>query len=49
MLARAPQGGGATREIVDGIEYADWHQAYFFPGARHILEVGNLAGQGLRL
>src|SRR5581483_3487677 len=24
MLARAPLGGGAPREIADGIEYADW-------------------------
>jgi hypothetical protein len=24
MLARSPQGGGAPREIVDGVEYADW-------------------------
>lgn len=24
MLARSPQGGGAPRDIVDGVEYADW-------------------------
>jgi Tol biopolymer transport system component len=24
MLARAPQGGGAPREVTEGIEYADW-------------------------
>ena len=24
MLARAPQGGGAPRSIVDGVEFADW-------------------------
>jgi serine/threonine protein kinase/Tol biopolymer transport system component len=24
MLARAPQGGGAPRDIADGVEYADW-------------------------
>jgi serine/threonine protein kinase len=24
MLARAPQGGGAPRDVVDGVEYADW-------------------------
>jgi Tol biopolymer transport system component len=24
MLARVLQGGGAPREIVDGVEYADW-------------------------
>jgi len=24
MLARSPQAGGAPREIVDGVEYADW-------------------------
>ena len=24
MLARAPQAGGAPRDIVDGVEYADW-------------------------
>jgi Tol biopolymer transport system component len=24
MLARAPLGGGAPRDIVDGVEYADW-------------------------
>jgi Tol biopolymer transport system component len=24
MLARAPLGGGAPREIADGVEYADW-------------------------
>jgi eukaryotic-like serine/threonine-protein kinase len=24
MLARAPQGGGAPREVADGVEYADW-------------------------
>jgi eukaryotic-like serine/threonine-protein kinase len=24
MLARAPQGGGAPREVVEGVEYADW-------------------------
>ena len=24
MLARQPQGGGAPRDIVDGVEYADW-------------------------
>jgi hypothetical protein len=24
MLARALQGGGAPRDIVDGVEYADW-------------------------
>jgi hypothetical protein len=24
MLAREPLGGGAPREIADGVEYADW-------------------------
>jgi eukaryotic-like serine/threonine-protein kinase len=24
MLARSPQGGGAPRDVVDGVEYADW-------------------------
>ena len=24
MLARQPQGGGAPRDIIDGVEYADW-------------------------
>jgi hypothetical protein len=24
MLARAPQGGGAPREVIEGVEYADW-------------------------
>jgi eukaryotic-like serine/threonine-protein kinase len=24
MLARSPQGGGAPRDIVEGVEYADW-------------------------
>ncbi len=24
MLARGPQGGGAPRDIADGVEYADW-------------------------
>lgn len=24
MLARAPRGGGAPRDIADGVEYADW-------------------------
>lgn len=24
MLARAPQAGGAPRDIVEGVEYADW-------------------------
>jgi eukaryotic-like serine/threonine-protein kinase len=24
MLARQPQGGGAPRHVVDGVEYADW-------------------------
>jgi WD40 repeat protein len=26
MLARQPQGGGAPRDIIDGVEYADWSQ-----------------------
>src|SRR5579862_11557 len=26
MLARAPLGGGAPRDIADGVEYADWSQ-----------------------
>jgi eukaryotic-like serine/threonine-protein kinase len=38
MLARAPKGGGAPREILDNVEYADWSaDGSSFAVARRIL------------
>jgi eukaryotic-like serine/threonine-protein kinase len=40
MLARSPQGGGAPREIVDGVEYADWS-----PDGQNLAVVRRVAGK----
>ena len=40
MLARAPRGGGAPRDIVDNVEYADWS-----PDAASLAIVRRVAGK----
>lgn len=40
MLARSPQGGGAPRDIVDGVEYADWS-----PDGRNLAVVRRVGGK----
>jgi serine/threonine protein kinase/Tol biopolymer transport system component len=46
-LLQLPTGAGESRTIQTGDVQV--HQAFFFPDARHILEVGNQQGHGLRL
>ena len=40
MLARAQQGGGAPRDIADGVEYADWA-----PDGTNLLVVRRVGGK----
>lgn len=46
-ILELPTGPGESRTIRTGDIQV--HQAYFFPDAKHILEVGNQVGHGLRL
>jgi serine/threonine protein kinase len=46
-LLELPTGAGESRTIQTGDVQV--HQAFFFPDGRHILEVGNQLGHGLRL
>ena len=46
-LMLLPTGAGDSRTIASGDVQV--HAAYFFPDARHILEVGNVQGHGLRM
>ncbi len=46
-ILELPTGAGESRTI--GTGDVQVHEAYFFPDARHILEVGNEEGHGLRL
>jgi serine/threonine protein kinase len=40
MLARQPQGGGAPRDVVDGVEYADWS-----PDGSSLVVIRRVAGK----
>jgi len=46
-LIELPTGPGDSRIISSGDVQV--HSAYFFPDARHILEMGNVQGRGLRM
>jgi eukaryotic-like serine/threonine-protein kinase len=46
-LMLLPTGAGDSRTISSGDVHV--HSAYFFPDARHILEMGNVQGHGLRV
>jgi serine/threonine protein kinase/Tol biopolymer transport system component len=46
-ILELPTGAGESRTI--GTGDVQVHQSYFFPDARHLLEVGNQEGHGLRL
>jgi eukaryotic-like serine/threonine-protein kinase len=47
VIFELPTGAGESKNIATGDVQV--HTAYFFPDGRHILEIGNISGHGLRL